>query len=145
MLEANHLVDLRDVGYAPRHVLEAFLVGLLVWNQLDFRRRMGQILHSLGELSNAHFLGAADVVNFADGTVAQTKAMNRRNDVGHVAKAPRLLARAVYRDVGPRESLSNERGNDHPVPAGLTRANRIEEAYDRRRKPSFLPVGESEK
>src|SRR5215213_5712729 len=68
-LEADERADLRDVGHAARHVLEALLVRLVVRDAHDLALRARQPANLLGELVDAHLLVRADVADLAHGLV----------------------------------------------------------------------------
>jgi hypothetical protein len=50
--EADELVDFLGIRYAARHVLEAFLVGLIVRHEDDLRVGAGQLLDLFRELQD---------------------------------------------------------------------------------------------
>src|SRR5260221_625148 len=62
-----------------------------------------------------------------------------------MAKASRLSSVAMHFDRFVSEGGPNEARNDHSVLPGLTRTDRVKEAYDHDRKARFLPVRQSEK
>lgn len=52
----QEMADLGDIGHAPRHVLEAFLVGLVVGYVNDLRRaRQMEVFECLAQLSDLVF------------------------------------------------------------------------------------------
>jgi hypothetical protein len=80
------------------HVLEPFLIGLLVVDELDPRTATGQGLDPAREISNRDLLVAADVEDLADriGMLGETD--QRARDVPDPAEAARLLAVTEDRD-----------------------------------------------
>src|SRR5260370_37044304 len=67
--EAGEGLELIDGGDAAHHVLEAGLVGLVVWHVLDGRRTGGAEFQPESEVVNGDFVRGAEVDEFSRGTI----------------------------------------------------------------------------
>ncbi len=143
--EAGEGLELIDGRHATHHVLEAGLVGLVVWHVLDGRRTGGAVFHSASQIFDGDFLGVADVDDFADGTIGVHEADETFDGVADIAEAARLLAGAVDADGGVVQGGLDEIGEHHSIAAGLPGTDGIEQASHDDGQLLFLPVGKSEK
>src|SRR5205085_2510824 len=142
--KARERADLRDVGDAARHVLEALFVCLVVGNCNYLGLRAGQFLHAAREFHYRDLLVRADVEDLAHGLVPLHQVNQSADDITHEAEAARLLARAEDRDGPARQRLLDEGWDDHAVLPGLSGADGVEESDDDRRQLLLAPVGERE-
>ena len=92
-LVADQRADLRDVGHAPRHVLEPGLVGLVVRDRHDLGAAAGHRLDLLGELADRDFLAVADVEDLADGARLVDQGYHSAHDVPDVGEAAATACR----------------------------------------------------
>src|SRR4030095_7371901 len=97
-----------------------------------------------GQLEDADFRPVSDVEHLADAARLFNQAEQRRDDVANPRETAGLRTGAVNDDRLPGEREADEAGDDHAVPAALSRADRVEEAHDDHGRLAFLPVRERE-
>ena len=128
----------------PRHVLESRFVGLFVGNKGDWRIASSPVLNDVRQRFDRNFFVGSYVDDLADRSFGVEKADHRLDTVPNIAKASRLLARAINRNRFPVERLLHEVRKHHAIAACLTRPDGIEESGDLHGLLSFLPVRKSQ-
>src|SRR5687768_5616820 len=141
---AGECVDLRDIGDAPRHVLEPCFVRLVVWDADDRRTAAGQLLDLGGERVDRDFVAVADVENLADGGRAINQGYHTAHDVADVGETAALIAVPEHGNRLAGERLTNEARQNHSVLPSLPWPDGIEQTADDDRQLALLPVGERE-
>ena len=78
-------------GTRRGHVLETFLVCLLVGNENDLRLAPGHFFDLLREIQNGDLIGGADVENLSDRIRVNREIGESLDHFGNVGEAPGLL------------------------------------------------------
>jgi len=122
--------DSGDVGDASAHVLESFLVRLVVGDAVDRDGGIDEAADAPGEVDDGDLLGASDVEDASDGAVVVGEVNQGGDDVGDVGEAAGLEAVAVDGEGSAGEGLLDEAWDDHSVATDLAGADGVEEADD---------------
>src|SRR6185369_6529298 len=111
---------------APAHVFEPGCIRLAVWNELDRGTGMQGVDDAPCQVSDAHFLGGADVEDFAAGCRKARQPEQRLHGIADIAKATRLAAVPKNPQWASCPSGLDEPREHHSIAARLARAYGIE-------------------
>ena len=128
-LEADQLLHLLDARNSPAHVLEAAArIRLRERNVPNLALALELALHEPRKFANRNLTGIPQVDDLPDGFRAvEHQLLDGLHHVKHMAEAARLLAVVVHRNRLIGERRLHEARHHHPVHAGLTRPDRVEE------------------
>src|SRR5580765_1791146 len=85
-LVPDESLDAREVGDAPRHILESRLIRVVVGHELDRGIRTAELAHPLGQRHDRDFLLVPDVNHLPDGFGLRHELQQRPDDVGDVGE-----------------------------------------------------------
>jgi len=106
------------------------------------RRGMSSNPDLFGERRDRDFVTVADIEDLSDRAGFVDQGYHSPHHIADVGEAAGLRAIAEHGDWLPGERLPDEVRNHHPVLAGLTRSDGVEQTDDDDRKLPLLPIGE---
>src|SRR5258708_760775 len=144
-LVANEVLDPRQIGDTPHHVLKALLIRFFIRNKNDGRFRSSQLLNLMRQSKNRNLFHRSNIADSAVSFALLGERNQSSRSVRYVGKAAGLRTVSINGHLPSPERLTNQTGDHHPVASALARPDYVEQARDHGRDFLFLPISYRQK